>query len=155
MQKMMRAAWLLIFLALALCSCAARAEKPPVNEAKARAAFYQRETCAELQSRHWRITTNDAGRIVAARSLGPNQPGYDPLGYACLTITLRPKSVTDTECGVNVVAYIYGYGKGQSFRKTYSEPFPLNNPETLRDINAALAKARQRLFAAHPEYAPH
>ena len=146
--------WLSLLLAEVVCAHSAAAETAPGKEAKERAALYQQEACIGLAEEHWRVTTNKIGRIVASHLLGPNQPGYDPLRYSTLIVTLQPKSVTDTECRINVLASIYGYQKGEVFRKTLSKPRPFNNPEAIRDINTLLARARKRLLAAHPEYAP-
>ena len=146
--------WLLFLFAGAVCAHAAAAEKALGKAAKERATLYQQEVCTGLAEKHWHVTTNKVGRIVASHLLGPNQPGYDPLGYITLIVTFQPKSATDTECGINLLASIYGYAKGEAFHKTFSKPRPYNNPEAVEDIDTLLAKARQRLLTAHPEYAP-
>ena len=146
--------WSSLFFAGAFCVHSVAAEAVPGEGAKERAVLYRQETCTALTEQHWHVTTNRVGRIVASHLLGPNQPGYDPLGYTTLIVTFQPKSTADTECGINLLASIYGYPKGKVFRKTLSKPRSYNNPEAVRDINTLLAKARKRLLAAHPEYTP-
>ena len=146
--------WSSLLLAGVACAHPAAAEPAPGKGAKERAALYQQEACTALAEEHWRVTTNRIGRIVASHLLGPNQPGYDPLGSITLIVTFQPKSAADTECGINLLASIYGYQKGETFRKTLGKPHSYNNPEAVKDINTLLAKARKRLLAAHPEYAP-
>ncbi len=146
--------WSSLALAGVICTHSAAAETAPGKGAKERAELYQQEVCTALTEKHWHVTTNKVGRVVASHLLGPNQPGYDPLGTITLVATFEPKSITDTECGINLLASIYGYQKGETFRKTLSKPRPYNNPEAVGDINALLARARQRLLTAHPEYAP-
>ncbi len=151
-MQTMRSTWLFtVLLALAGAHLVAAAP-PPGKEAKARAVLYQTETSFVLQAEHWRITTNAVGRLVATHPLGPRQPGYDPIGYASLVVTFQPKSGTDTECGINYVGYLYGKNNGGEFNKSFTGPFPLNNPDAVKEINDLLATARKRMLATHPEY---
>ncbi len=143
----------LVVLASVVSTRLVAAEPKSDEPAKARAALYQTEVSVELTWQHWHVTTNNPGRLVATHLLPPEARGNDPLGYVSLVVTFKPRSKTDTECGINKVLYLYGSQTGNQFHKTFQGPYVQTDPAALRDVNDLLGKARRRMFKAHPEYA--
>ena len=124
----------------------------PDASAKGRAAAYQKAARAVLAREHWRITVDQPGRLVAQHLIFLPYPAGEVGGYNQLTITFRPKSITDTECGLDLVGFLYGRKSSGDVQKSFSKPVHLTSPEATDDIQRLLGQARKHLAAEHPEY---
>ena len=131
----------------------AAVEPTPGKEAQARTTLYQAETRTEMKYMHWRIITDTPGRLVGTQTSPLNGPQGDTTASLSLVVTFRPKSKTDTECGINKLMTLCFHSSSNPFQKSFMGPLPQTDARSIAEINGILARARQRMLKAHPEYA--